>query len=351
MPELCQDLIKNWKFIENFLRDTAAPQEMHGIRDRPHSLEWTIVNDDFFLVKLEVFQRLIRDCMYHLCSFSIVGRYSFSISCVSDTTSFERSLGKRKDSNFFTFGQSCKLLHKLASRCAHPTSYPACDDWFGLLTFNVDKIVLLPPSDFLKKLKLRADLDQACRAKAEKDLTQKPGSSVVAIFAEKVKGEFATNVRTCILRLLRLVREHVSLSSDIVQGMASFDPTVLFCLPQEQITRFFGELHTSFRLRKWLPEDSLSIYQDEYLAFVDHLRVAYSSSKKSPEAILNMVEFLTPLTALRSRPHLLRLFELSCLCLTEAGSPLPVVKFSDVDTSDYRCHLIDLIQPVQSFSF
>ena len=62
-----------------------------------------------------------------------------------------------------------------------------------------------------------------------------------------------------------------------------------------------------------------------------------------------MVEFLTPLTALRSRKHLLYLYELACLCLTEPGPALPAVKFSTIDTSDYKCGFISAIEPVQSY--
>ena len=258
-------------------------------------------------------------------------------------------MGRRRDSGFFTFGQICRFIHRLASRCAHPTSFPVLSDWFGLLAFDANKLVLLPVNDFLKRLKLRTNLETACSTKAERDCVQKSGSPEVISATERIKGEFAFNARGFILSLLQAVQNHISFSSDITKGLASFDGQVLFCLAQEQASRCFADLYDSFRLRKWVPDDCLSLYRDEYLAFLDHLRVTHSDLRKDPSSLLDLVDFLSPNVALRSRPHLLYLFELACLCLTENSSPLEPVKFCGEDTSDYRCRYVEVLQPVQSY--
>ena len=214
---------------------------------------------------------------------------------------------------------------------------------------GLDSLQLLPPSDFLKKLKLRTDLDQACRIKAERDASMKPGGSDFSELTAKVKDDFATKARNYFTFLLRRIREHVSLTADIVRGLASFDTSVLFDLPTEQASRCFIELYNSFRLRNWVPEDGLSLYRDEYMTFVDHLRVSYSVSQKGEKLIPDVVSFLTSHPALRDRPHLLYIFELSCLCLTEASETPAVVRFADVDTSSVKCFLSDVIQPVQFY--
>ena len=123
-------------------------------------------------------------------------------------------------------GQLCRFLHKLLSRCAHPKSYPLSTSWFDLVTVDLGSLKLLPPADFLKKLKLRVDLDQACRIKAERDLAMKPGGSDFSEQVAKVKEEFALKARSYFVFLLRRIREHVSLTADIVRGLASFDTTV-----------------------------------------------------------------------------------------------------------------------------
>ena len=131
--------------------------------------------------------------------------------------------------------------------------------------------------------------------------------------------------------------------------MSSFDSTVLFSFTAEQVTRCFDELYGSFRLCKWVPESELIIYRDEYLVLRDHLRLTFPMYVKTPCGVLNVVELLTRLPALRARPRLLYVFELSCLCLTETGTTPPDVKFGDIDTSDCRCSFIDVIHPVQSY--
>ena len=86
LPELCQELLKNWPEVLNFLGQYAPTQEMQEVRIKvyiivsfsflhihrvgfhrltsfqPQSLEWSIVCDEFFCVKLELFQRIVRDC-------------------------------------------------------------------------------------------------------------------------------------------------------------------------------------------------------------------------------------------------------------------------------------------------
>ena len=223
----------------------------------------------------------------------------------SDVLSFGRGLSNSADYNFFTFGQLCKFIHRLVSRCASASSFPVVTDWFGLLSFDLGKLSLLPPVDFLKRLKLKTDLVAACRIKAEHDLSQKSGTAAVTIHIEKLKGEFAVSARSFILRVLQSAKEHASFTTNIVQGLSSFDPNVMFVFTVEQATRCFNEIYGSFRLRKWVPEGELSLYRDEYSTFLDHLRVSFPLYVKTPCGVLNVVELLSTLPALRDRPHLL----------------------------------------------
>ena len=62
-----------------------------------------------------------------------------------------------------------------------------------------------------------------------------------------------------------------------------------------------------------------------------------------------MVELLSEMVELRSRPHLYRLFRLCCLCLTEDTPLLPAIRFQDVDAQSPRCRLGDVLLPAQSF--
>ena len=241
------------------------------------------------------------------------------------------------------------MLHRLLSRIAQPTSFPLLTDWFGLLSFDLDTLVPLAPSDFLKRLKLRGDLDGSSRVKAERDSSMKPGSLAVSELASKIKENFARSAITYILDFARAVQADSRLTMGLVKGMASFDAHVLFSLPLDVASRCFGELFSSFRLKSWVQTGDLTLYRDEYLSFVDGLRITHPTYRGDPDSVPDLVDLLAPLTSLQTRRRLLHIFRLTCLCLTEVGPSLPVVSFGSVGTANENNNFVDVIQPVQSF--
>ena len=62
VPTICSELLANWKSVHQYLSKIAPPQMYQGVKNRPQSLEWEIINDDFFPIKLELFGRIVRDC-------------------------------------------------------------------------------------------------------------------------------------------------------------------------------------------------------------------------------------------------------------------------------------------------
>ena len=65
----------------------------------------------------------------------------------------------------------------------------------------------------------------------------------------KVKVRFVKEAQQYLSYLCTAVKNHVSGTSDIVKGLASFDPHVLFVLPLSQASTSFGYLYRSFSLR------------------------------------------------------------------------------------------------------
>ena len=51
----------NWKSEHPYLAYIAPPQENQGVKSNPQSLGWEIIADDFFLIELEIFARIVRD--------------------------------------------------------------------------------------------------------------------------------------------------------------------------------------------------------------------------------------------------------------------------------------------------
>ena len=62
VPTICSELIANWKSVHKYLTKIAPPQMNQGVKSKPQSLEWEIVADDFYTIKLEFFARIVRDC-------------------------------------------------------------------------------------------------------------------------------------------------------------------------------------------------------------------------------------------------------------------------------------------------
>ena len=62
VPTICSELIANWKSVHQHLTKIAPSQVNQGVKSKPESLEWEIIADDFFTIKLELSARIVRDC-------------------------------------------------------------------------------------------------------------------------------------------------------------------------------------------------------------------------------------------------------------------------------------------------
>ena len=206
----------------------------------------------------------------------------------------------------------------------------------------------LSTEDFLIRLNLRTDLDDA--AKAEKVLVgQKTTDASKTELAATFKEEFTSRARSYLVSLLEEFLNHISLNADIVKGMATFDPHIKLGNSMEQATFCFTRLFRRFSLGGWLEGFSVADCKDEYMDFVDHFRHTYSNLKCFPEGFTDMVDLLVSMPDLQNRPHLCRFFRLSCLCLSEDTALLPPIKFQDVDGQRSRCRLSDVLLPAQSY--
>ena len=131
--------------------------------------------------------------------------------------------------------------------------------------------------------------------------------------------------------------------------MGSFDLEILLKFPLSLATKCFGKLFTTFRLRGYFSPNQEYHAQEEYLCFVDELRVKFAEFDHPTLLIPDTVDFLMSQTTLPTRSLLLQCFKLACLCLDEPFRALPVVKFGSVNTDDLTRKLVDVILPVQSY--
>ena len=97
---------------------------------------------------------------------------------------------------------------------------------------------------------------------------------------------------------------------------------------------------------EWSTEDDC---RDEHSEFVDQFRQKYASMKDSPDGFTDMVDLLSGMPELRSRPQLYRVDRLRCMCVTEDTSLLPPVRFQDYDAQSPRRELGDVLLPAQAY--
>ena len=266
-----------------------------------------------------------------------------------DTTSFVPTLVERRDHGFHIYRQLCLYLFKLGRRCIKPKSLPQESDLFGILSvFSSDARALAIP-DSLARSKLDQRLNVACKLKAEKDLSGKPRSRTnLPNVIKENNNEFGRLGCSYVAYLFHAAQSNLQLTSDIVKGLGSFDLD-MYCAPLGQAFYCFKQLFRCFQLRNYFQPDDESLCTEEYLSILDELRKEMPELRQPRVIITDAVSFISRHDALQSRPHLLRIFRISCLCLDESYTGMPIVKFGPVSTDDPKSKLIDTILPVQSF--
>ena len=166
---------------------------------------------------------------------------------------------------------------------------------------------------------------------------------------EKVRDEYGRLARSYVTHMFKETRSPSNFTTIIAQVLASFDLEILLKFPLSLATTCLGKLFMTFRLRRYFSQDQESQAQEEYLCFVDELRVKFAEFDQPTLLIPDTVDFLMSQTTLPTRSLLLQCFKLACLCLDEPFWPLPVVKFGSVNTGDLTSQLVDVVLPVQSY--
>ena len=241
-------------------------------------------------------------------------------------------------------------LRKLAKRVVMPSELPQKDDLAKILDLDISKAPALSATVFLNRTKFGAKLDRACKLKAEVEQHEMKGEKQpISELKEKAKEEFGRLARSYVTHLFKETRSHFNFTTIIAQGLGSFDLEILLKLPLVLATKCYGHLFTTFRLRGYFTAEQESQAHEEYVSFVDELRVTFAEFDQPTLLVPDTVKFLMEQTTLRSRPLLLRSFKLACLCLDEPFRVMPPVKFGSINTDNQVSQLIDIVLPVQSY--
>ena len=225
----------------------------------------------------------------------------------SDVASFAVNLSQRRDASFFLCGDVCRFIHKLCFRCNTPDTAPLENAWFVLLSFKTSEGKYMEVDEFFRiRQKLTLKVNTASKQKAEGIHSGTDASpSVVQKMAETVKTNFVTSAFQYIGFLLDATRRQSGLNSDIVKGLAAFDPFNLHRRPTEVALRHFDTLYTTFLLRSWVNSANESVYQTEYPELLDYLRSTYPANFDFTETSQDLVGFLMSFEFLHERPRLL----------------------------------------------
>ena len=265
-------------------------------------------------------------------------------------TSFSVSLQYCRDSSFYLCGEVSHFLSLLCSRIYTPDTAPVANAWFLLLRFRTSEGTFLPGDEYLIRLKMTNKVSTACKARAEGiHFGQKTERAAILATAETVKADFVKDSQQYIQFLINGVLQRTGLSTNLVKGLAAFDPYIMLKRPMDVALRHFDLLYNAFALRSWVDDSNESLCRDQYIQLLDHLRTAYGSSFDIASVAADLIEFLMGLEFFHEHSHLLYLFKLSCLCTTVTSPSYPDVVFEDVTTAGGQNRFTDLVLPCQSY--
>ena len=267
-----------------------------------------------------------------------------------DVTSFAINLQGRRDASFFLCGEVCRFVSKLCSRCYLPETIPLENSWFLLLGFKVSEGKFMSEEDFLIRHRLTNRIATASKQSAEvTHLNKKSEKAAIEKTAAETTSSFVKEALQFIQYLVKQVLSQAGLSSEVVKGLAAFDPFVVFKRPSEVGLRHFDVLYSTFQLRSWVTSDNENSCRDEYLALLDYLRVNYPPDFDLMENSVDLIDFLMGLEFFQTHEHLFYLFKLCCLCLTSVSPQYAPVLFGSVDTTGCQGRFADLVVPCQSY--
>ena len=231
-----------------------------------------------------------------------------------------------------------------------PSALPEEDELASILDLDVMKAPALSVTVFLNRLKFGTKLDHACTLRAELEQhDQKGEKTTIAELKDKAKEDFGRLARSYTTHLFKETLGHFNFTTNIAQGLGSFDLEIMLKSPLTLATRCYNNLFTTFRLRNYFSLHQESQAQEEYVSFIDEMRLKFAEFDQPTLLVPDTIDFLMEQTTLATRPLLLQSFKLACLCLDESFRPLPPVKFSSINTEDPTSKLVDVILPVQSF--
>ena len=182
----------------------------------------------------------------------------------------------------------------------------------------------------------------------ERSKQQKPSEAVARSVIGATFNPFIETGRSYMHYVAKELIKHPSFKSDLVMGMASFDYSILFVLPQPQAIECYRQLFQSFSSRGWLAKELKIVHLEDYVEFVQDLGHVYLDNMISGPMVDDMVTFLANCPELAHREYTLYAFKLCCLCLGHICPVLPTMGLNSPMSGVESVDLSSLIEPLQS---
>ena len=257
---------------------------------------------------------------------------------------------KRRDSSFYLCGEVARYIYKLCFRCYTSDTIPLENSWFLLLNFQTSEGTFLPADEFLTRLNMKNKVTKASKQRSEGVLTgKKADKSTVQKTAVSVKNDFVQDCQSYLQFLIVGILRQAGLCSNLIRGLAAFDPCIMVKRPTEVALRHFDLLYRTFQLRSWVSSANESACRDEYVELLDQLKASSLPSFDVSQGSPDLIDFLVNLDFMQEHSHLMYLFKLSCLCITSESPQYPAVSIGPISTSNCQSRLVDVVLPAQSY--
>ena len=162
-------------------------------------------------------------------------------------------LQHRRDASIYLCGDVCQFISLLCSRIYTPDTAPLANAWFLLLRFQTSEASLLGEEEYLVRLELTNKVSSASKAKAEgMHFGKKSERPAILATTETVKSGFIKDSQQYVQYLINEVLRQTGVTTNIVKGIANFDPFILFKRPMDVALRHFTILYSTFSLRSWV---------------------------------------------------------------------------------------------------
>ena len=148
---------------------------------------------------------------------------------------------------------------------------------------------------------MKNKVSKACKLKSEGIHSgKKADKALVQKAALTMKSDFVRDGQAYLQYLISEVLRQAGLSSNLVKGLAAFDPFFMLKRPTEVALRHFDVLYSTFLLRSWVTTANESTCRDEYVGLIDYLGVNYAPDFDVTQHFRNLIDFLMSLECMQS---------------------------------------------------